>query len=67
MPDGAFTRTKAAMTKAKLVKWLAEASPHLYRRDAEAIVAAIFNRTYPSSSAHSGSNVIETRAISFGS
>ena len=31
------------MTKSELVQSLAEANPHLYQRDVEAIVTAIFN------------------------
>ena len=33
---------QAAMTKSELVQKLAEANPHLYQRDVEAIVTAIF-------------------------
>jgi len=43
MPDGAFTRTAAAMTKAKLVQRLAEANPHLYQRDVQIMVRTIFD------------------------
>jgi integration host factor subunit beta len=34
--------TAAAMTKSELVQKLAEANPHLYQRDVEVIVTAIF-------------------------
>jgi integration host factor subunit beta len=32
------------VTKSDLIKWLAEADPHLYMRDVERIVAAVFNQ-----------------------
>jgi integration host factor subunit beta len=32
------------MTKSDLIKRLADANPHLYMRDVERIVAAVFNR-----------------------
>src|ERR1700676_1774837 len=35
------------MTKSELIKKLAEANPHLYQRDVEAIVAAIFDEIPP--------------------
>ena len=34
---------RAAMTKSELVQRLAEANPHLYQRDVEAMVTAIFD------------------------
>jgi integration host factor subunit beta len=40
--DGDFAR-EFAMTKSELIQRLAELNPHLYQRDVEAIVTAIFD------------------------
>jgi integration host factor subunit beta len=41
--DNGLLRARVAMTKSELIQRLAELNPHLYQRDVEAIVTAIFD------------------------